>query len=140
MTEETTHSALHGDPSLDNDPTDDPNKGAALGGIGGAVTGAVAGSMAGPVGTVAGALIGGIVGAVSSKAAVGAIDKVEHQILESDSALHPVALQPEPTTPSVPNPAADPAVLSIPMPDGASASPLATDETPDEEASTDRPA
>jgi len=66
------------DPSLDHDDHDDAKKGAAIGGIGGAVTGAVVGSMAGPIGTLAGAVIGGIFCAATSKAAVGAIDKIEH--------------------------------------------------------------
>ena len=82
MAEETERQGLNGDTSLDDDTHDDAQKGAAIGGIGGAVAGAVAGSMAGPVGTIAGAVIGGIVGAITSKAAVGAIDKIEHENAE----------------------------------------------------------
>ena len=83
MTEETTQPHVNAelethDPSLDHDDHDDANKGATIGGIGGAVTGAVVGSMAGPIGTIAGAVIGGIVCAATSKAAVGAIDRIEH--------------------------------------------------------------
>jgi len=83
MTEETLQPVVNADPenhdpSLDHDDHDDAKKGATIGGIGGAVTGAVVGSMAGPIGTLAGAVIGGIVCAATSKAAVGAIDKIEH--------------------------------------------------------------
>jgi len=83
MTEETAQPDVNDalanhDPSLDHDDHDDANKGATIGGIGGAVTGAVVGSIAGPIGTLAGAVIGGILCATTSKAVVGAIDKMEH--------------------------------------------------------------
>ncbi len=64
-------------PETADELKEDTNTGAELGGIGGAVAGAVAGSMAGPIGTIAGAVIGGIVGAVTSKAAVGVINRIE---------------------------------------------------------------
>jgi hypothetical protein len=140
MTEEKVHEGVSGDPLLDADTQDDANKGAAIGGIGGAVAGAVAGSMAGPVGTLAGAVIGGIVGAVTSKAAVGAIDKIEHE----NAAIAHNADNPEsaiePTTPheKAIDPATDPAVLPIPLPDGASISIMATDDTPDIETASDK--
>ncbi|MCW3098877.1 MAG: hypothetical protein JWL77_4495 [Chthonomonadaceae bacterium] len=130
MTEEKVQQAVSGDPNLDGDTQDDATKGAAIGGIGGAVTGAVAGSMAGPVGTLAGAVIGGIVGAVTSKAAVGAIDKIEHE----NAAVAPTADNAVSATGAVTphetaiDPATDPAVLPIPLPDGASISILAKDD------------
>ena len=58
------------------------------------MTGAVVGSMAGPLGTIAGAVIGGILCAATSKAAVGAIDKLEHEHAahahDADAAAPPV--------------------------------------------------
>ena len=133
MTEEPVRQGVTDDPSLDNDSQDDPSKGAAIGGIGGAVAGAVAGSMAGPVGTLAGAVIGGIVGAVTSKAAVGAIDKIEHENVAPAHGAPPAAL-PIDTVASpeiIGDPATNPRVIPIPLPDGASTSYKTVDETPD---------
>jgi phage tail tape-measure protein len=132
MTEEPVRQSVSGDPSLDNDTQDDASKGAAIGGIGGAVAGAVAGSMAGPVGTLAGAVIGGIVGAATSKAAVGAIDKIEHEnvaLAQGAAAAPPTDAVTSQETGG--DPATDPKVIPIPLPDGASTSYKTVDETPD---------
>jgi len=60
------------------DPAEDAELGAALGGAGGAMAGALAGSVMGPAGTVVGSLVGGLVGAVSSGAAVAAVDRIDN--------------------------------------------------------------
>ena len=62
----------------DADPAEDAELGAALGGAGGAMAGALAGSVMGPGGTVVGGIVGGIVGAVSSGAAVAAVDRIDN--------------------------------------------------------------
>jgi phage tail tape-measure protein len=135
MTEETERDGIQGDPSIDNDSHNDAQKGAAIGGIGGAVAGAVVGSTAGPVGTLAGAVIGGIVGAVSSKAAVGAIDRVEHEhgtiVPPADQTSVPI--EPDAARKAMVDPATNPAVLPIPLPEGASTSIPVTADTPDTE-------
>lgn len=76
----------------DTDTQADIQEGTAIGGIGGAVAGAITGSIAGPVGTLAGAVIGGILGAAGSRAAVGAIDKIEH----NHAVMDPDAVVPTP--------------------------------------------
>lgn len=131
MTEETVRQGVDPDPSLDADPTDDAQKGAAIGGIGGAVTGAVAGSMAGPIGTLAGAVIGGIVGAVTSKAAVGAIDRMEHENAaiahDADHTAHSMGVEAPPA--ATVEPVTNDSVIQIPLPDGIPPLVEVTDDT-----------
>jgi len=128
MTEEKTRPHVNAeleahDPSLDHDDHDDANKGATIGGIGGAVTGAVVGSMAGPIGTIAGAVIGGIVCAATSRAAVGAIDRIEH-----DHAAH--AHPPIDAAPVTESAAPPPPPREVPVDPDVQPVPSARDEAP----------
>ncbi len=140
MAEETERTGLNGDTSLDDDTHDDPQKGAAIGGIGGAVAGAVAGSMAGPVGTIAGAVIGGIVGAITSRAAVGAIDKIEHENapLEKEAALPVASISSETTPETIRDSATDREVVLSATPYGAPTPFAATEDTPYAEDKTEK--
>ena len=128
MADETVRTGVNGDPTLDDDSQNDPQKGATIGGIGGAVAGALTGSMAGPLGTLAGAVIGGIVGAVTSKAAVGVIDKLENDNSLSEQNDGAETVVPKHFAPSDAGASPDGDVLPDPMPVGSLDSFNATDK------------